>query len=114
MTSTGAFRPGHVLPNLPRNNKQVVFTKTMCNYEMYVNILPCYFGKLEKPGKQEIVWKHDVQSSMCPKGIDAKAKGSSVSTQYRIFPISTSVDVTYINTEKCFIFFHNSVLHRLN
>jgi hypothetical protein len=32
---------------------------------------------------------------------------TTVFTQFRVFPISTSVDITLINTGKCFIFFYN-------
>ena len=49
--------------------------------------------KLEK---REIVWKHDARRAEC---------FHQVFTQFRVFPIFTSVDITIYQHGKCFIYF---------
>jgi hypothetical protein len=60
---------------------------------------PCWYTVIStrlhewELGKREIVWKHD-----------ARNEGRSVFTQFRVFPVSTSVDITVYQYGKKFLY----------
>jgi hypothetical protein len=58
-----------------------------------------YINTEWKLGKREIVWKHD-------------AGGRSVFTQFRVFPISTSVDITIYQYGKNVLYLFYNIAQR--